>query len=82
MLFRSKQKTAYEIVYRDWSSDVCSSDLSHGNTGNSPVHTAMLDVQITGADRAQCHPDDGIPGIQNLRLRLVQKGEFSVFDVC
>ena len=27
MLFRSKQKTAYEIVYRDWSSDVCSSDL-------------------------------------------------------
>ena len=28
MLFRSKQKTAYEIVYRDWSSDVCSSDLS------------------------------------------------------
>ena len=28
MLFRSKQKTAYEIVYRDWSSDVCSSDLN------------------------------------------------------
>ena len=22
-----KQKTAYEIVARDWSSDVCSSDL-------------------------------------------------------
>ena len=27
MLFRSKQKTAYEITYGDWSSDVCSSDL-------------------------------------------------------
>ena len=27
MLFRSKQKTAYEIIQRDWSSDVCSSDL-------------------------------------------------------
>ena len=27
MLFFFKQKTAYEIVSRDWSSDVCSSDL-------------------------------------------------------
>ena len=26
--FFFKQKTAYEIVSRDWSSDVCSSDLS------------------------------------------------------
>ena len=26
--FFFKQKTAYEIVVRDWSSDVCSSDLS------------------------------------------------------
>src|SRR5881227_4241597 len=27
-LFFFKQKTAYEITVRDWSSDVCSSDLS------------------------------------------------------
>ena len=27
--FFFKQKTAYEIVSRDWSSDVCSSDLCH-----------------------------------------------------
>ena len=26
--FFFKQKTAYEIVSRDWSSDVCSSDLT------------------------------------------------------
>ena len=26
-LFRTKQKTAYEMLWRDWSSDVCSSDL-------------------------------------------------------
>src|SRR6187397_634732 len=26
--FFFKQKTAYEMVYSDWSSDVCSSDLS------------------------------------------------------
>ena len=28
--FFFKQKTAYEIVSRDWSSDVCSSDLGFG----------------------------------------------------
>ena len=27
--FFFKQKTAYEIVSRDWSSDVCSSDLHY-----------------------------------------------------
>src|SRR6059036_2101467 len=27
LLFFFKQKTAYEITYGDWSSDVCSSDL-------------------------------------------------------
>ena len=27
LIFFFKQKTAYEIVSRDWSSDVCSSDL-------------------------------------------------------
>ena len=29
--FFFKQKTAYEIVSRDWSSDVCSSDLMFMN---------------------------------------------------
>ena len=29
--FFFKQKTAYEIVSRDWSSDVCSSDLERKN---------------------------------------------------
>ena len=28
IFFFFKQKTAYEIVSRDWSSDVCSSDLA------------------------------------------------------
>ena len=28
VFFFFKQKTAYEIVSRDWSSDVCSSDLT------------------------------------------------------
>ena len=29
-VFFFKQKTAYEVVSRDWSSDVCSSDLVVG----------------------------------------------------
>ena len=29
VFFFFKQKTAYEIVSRDWSSDVCSSDLKN-----------------------------------------------------
>jgi len=28
LFFFFKQKTAYEITYGDWSSDVCSSDLN------------------------------------------------------
>ena len=36
-LFRSKQKTAYEISPRDWSSDVCSSDLHPPRFLTTPV---------------------------------------------
>src|SRR6187397_23823 len=35
--FFFKQKTAYEMVYSDWSSDVCSSDLA---TTSRPRRTA------------------------------------------
>ena len=41
--FFFKQKTAYEIVSRDWSSDVCSSDLCsnlfHGTSWNMVLQT-------------------------------------------
>src|SRR3546814_3899174 len=33
--FFFKQKTAYEVRISDWSSDVCSSDLSSGDTGKA-----------------------------------------------
>src|SRR3546814_3917869 len=35
-VFFFKQKTAYEMLISDWSSDVCSSDLAHG-TGLLPA---------------------------------------------
>ena len=39
--FFFKQKTAYEIVSRDWSSDVCSSDLE-----TLPLQILILLVEI------------------------------------
>ena len=36
-----KQKTAYEIRPRDWSSDVCSSDLHHGRQQEQQVKLPM-----------------------------------------
>ena len=55
MLF-SKQKTAYEIVYRDWSSDVCSSDLSPGGGHGSPLQYPRLENPMDrGAWRAAVH---------------------------
>src|SRR5213082_3954653 len=38
--FFFKQKTAYEVVSGDWSSDVCSSDLGIGRVGQVVRHRA------------------------------------------
>src|SRR5919198_1850175 len=51
VLFFFKQKTAYDIVSRDWSSDVCSSDLAGegkltGDTGNATFSGSQYDLQI------------------------------------
>src|SRR3546814_17499167 len=45
VLFFFKQKTAYEMRISDWSSDVCSSDLTRGGPGGSrlfPAHPGDL----------------------------------------
>src|ERR1043165_3829211 len=45
--FFFKQKTAYEIRPRDWSSDVCSSDLEHGGMKTNVIpDTVDLQVDI------------------------------------
>ena len=60
--FFFKQKTAYEIVSRDWSSDVCSSDLIvlkiidmmidllhfSGQFNSNTMPTCVLDVLVFG----------------------------------
>src|SRR3546814_8409980 len=45
MFFVFKQKTAYELRIRDWSSDVCSSDLH----GKAPVEQALVMRPVGGA---------------------------------
>ena len=42
----------------------------------------MLDVQITGTDAAQRHPNDGVTVVLQRRHGLSQKFELSFFDIC
>src|SRR3546814_1211813 len=56
MFFFFKQKSAYEIRISDWSSDLCSSDLTdvgqsvvvEGRTGGVGESTALGDRQVAG----------------------------------
>ena len=43
--FFFKQKTAYEIVSRDWSSDVCSSDLGFSVADSNQ---SIIAVSVSG----------------------------------
>src|SRR6059036_4195015 len=52
--FFFKQKTAYEITYGDWSSDVCSSDLPGGpmiglNLYDHPIADFALETAVVCA---------------------------------
>ena len=50
--FFFKQKTAYEIYQCDWSSDVCSSDLSKGTLSEVSVEWWRVGnkMELTGID--------------------------------
>ena len=63
-LFFFKQKTAYEIYQCDWSSDVCSSDLSLGLANWNKPAAACLSSRISR----------GIP-ITRIHLSRVEQAE-------
>ena len=44
-----------------------------GKTLIGTRHTAMLDMQVAGADAAECNAHNGIARALQLRLRLVDK---------
>src|SRR6188474_3596038 len=53
--FLFKQKTAYELSLRDWSSDVCSSDLTQeyplAETGATIGRHASCDIVLRSEER-------------------------------
>src|SRR5213082_3450163 len=63
--FFFKQKTAYEIVSGDWSSDVCSSDLDGARRGQlqhpeDGIETVLSHVaEGAGAEVIPAAPDEG-----------------------
>src|SRR3546814_12874453 len=64
-----KQKTAYEMRISDWSSDVCSSDLSFS------TESAISKIRLPSALRRDENPSARPPGPANrstvLKLRLI-----------
>ena len=57
-----KQKTAYEIASGDWSSDVCSSDLT------AKIQGERLDIEITSLEYAGTIIPVELPIIWEVRL--------------
>src|ERR1044071_10070653 len=56
-LFVFKQKTAYEISTRDWSSDVCSSDLQALGSPRVPWHDSRT-KRIVRIRRSEEHTSE------------------------
>ena len=51
--FFFKQKTAYEILTCDWSSDVCSSDLTDTDEGSAESSYRDEDIAAEGGNNAR-----------------------------
>src|SRR3546814_5947784 len=71
--FFFKQKTAYEMRISDWSSDVCSSDLSTSPL-ELPVKLADLKSRLTLALIFQMRPLSDEDKLRALQLRASRRG--------
>src|SRR3546814_8255004 len=60
IFFFFKQKTAYEMRISDWSSDVCSSDLSWSRVGPAPEGLIGLATSSIDADRLYATTRSGL----------------------
>src|SRR3546814_9502805 len=84
VFFFFKQKTAYEMRISDWSSDVCSSDLSSWWSGPPPDPTsqpskgAAAVAEIVLADVWKVYPGGDTPAVKAIDLHI-EDGEFIVF---
>src|SRR5881398_3944837 len=58
--FFFKQKTAYEMLSGDWSSDVCSSDLEHGFQARRKLSAFRHAIRNVCGDDLALGPDDAL----------------------
>src|SRR3546814_4162842 len=68
-VFFFKQKTAYEMRISDWSSDVCSSDLT------ACIEEAILDAGIPVAGQRRTNARNRLPGETRIRIVEERTGE-------
>src|SRR3546814_4210433 len=69
MFFFFKQKTAYEMRISDWSSDVCSSDLSEISSPERSERVFLRELMDGGRRRVRAH------GALNGRVREIAVDE-------
>src|SRR3546814_10058842 len=80
--FFFKQKTAYEMRISDWSSDVCSSDLSVLEGGDLTVAREVIE-RDRDIDRLELKADEEVAQLLALRSPLGEIGRASCRDrVC
>src|SRR3546814_2645617 len=80
VVFFCKQQTAYELRISDWSSDVCSSDLTNAATAQADD---LADTTIREARTMQRHVDHhlararavGRRAIGHARIRVCESAE-------
>src|SRR3546814_4926648 len=86
VVFFFKQKTAYEMRIRDWSSDVCSSDLHQGfHTGGSAMRWSafslfcMLGLSAVSPQASAVGEDYGVLIISRERLEVPTSCEIGIY---
>src|SRR3546814_10596858 len=79
LVFFFKQKTAYEMRISDWSSDVCSSDLS--NIANNVIKGCRRQGILNSVDYAKI-TNNTIDGVQNATLgdAILNTGKHVLID--
>src|SRR5213075_250448 len=76
--FFFKQKTAYDVTRRDWSSDVCSSDLLDGVRGLPPADTEALVEIVLRVQRMALELGDGLAELDINPLVVLPRGQGAV----
>src|SRR5881227_4342736 len=71
-IFFFKQKTAYEITVRDWSSDVCSSDLKADQT--AVARPLVHHQRHLGVAKQLWRMESGEPGNRQRESRRHREG--------